>query len=410
MKFTYLKEEIGVIVNTNIPALLAMNALDGTQQSTQTVLQQLSTGYRINSAADDPAGLAIATEMNAQVGGLNQAYQNAQSANSLLQVAEGGIGQDQQILQQIRSLAVEASNGTMTASDRQNIQQEVDQLIAQINDNASGTTFNNKTLLTGTYASSATVVSAASNIQLVVGSDTSGVTSAQLVTVSVSQTTVSVNGVSVTADVATATVAGTAYSVTIVPGSNQSTLVFQFVDLSAGGANVSFNVTASNITSTATTAVYDIQPPTEELQFQIGADANTVTSGTSVVNTSNTLSVALGNMNAQALGLQDASGGNLDVSSSQQAAENAIQTVDNALSMLTTARANVGAYENQLSYTMSNLQTESTNLQAAQSDIMDVNMAQAMTQFTQDQVLLQSGAAMLGQAQALPDLILKLLG
>jgi flagellin len=407
---TYLKEEIGVIVNTNIPALLAMNALDGTQQSTQTVLQQLSTGYRINSAADDPAGLAIATEMNAQVGGLNQAYQNAQSANSLLQVAEGGIGQDQQILQQIRSLAVEASNGTMTASDRQNIQQEVNQLIAQINDNASGTTFNNKTLLTGTYASSSSVVSSASNIQLVVGSDTSGVTSAQLVTVTVSQVTVSVNGVSVAADVATAQVGSTSQSVTIVPGPNQSTLVFQFVDMAAGGANLSFNVTASNITSTATSASYDILPPSEELQFQIGADANTVTAGTSVVNTSNTLSVTLGNMNAQALGLQDANGNNLDVSSSQQAAENAIQTVDNALSMLTTARANVGAYENQLTYTMSNLQTESTNLQAAQSDIMDVNMAQAMTQFTQDQVLLQSGAAMLGQAQALPDLILKLLG
>jgi flagellin len=197
---------------------------------------------------------------------------------------------------------------------------------------------------------------------------------------------------------------GVGTTVTVTAAGTGTSALFQFVDLSGGtNTNVSFNITATNISSAATNGSFTVNPASQSLQFQIGANANTSTI------TSNTLDVNLGNMSAQALGLQDSSGNNLIVTSAQ-AAQNAIGTVDNALSMLTTSRANVGSYENQLTYTMSTLQTESTNLQAAQSDIMDVNMAAAMTQFTQDQVLQQSGAAMLAQAQALPDLILKLLG
>lgn len=398
-----------MIINTNIPALLAMNALDGTQQATQNVLQQLSTGYRINSAANDPAGLAIATGMTAQIGGLNQAYQNAQSANSLLTVAEGGVGQDQQILQQIRSLAVEASNATMTATDRSNIQSEINQLVKQINNNASNTVFNGKVLLNGSY--SGVSVTSGANTSVTAGSDFSQLSSTSATnqgvgsyTVAFTQTTVNGTQYDVAhleyggATIATATLAN-------VVGSNTS-MIFQFVGATATTAanqQVSFNVSVSEATAaTVSSVTFSVAAATTtgQLSFQVGANQGG----------SNELNVNLGNMNAQSLGLQDGKGATLDVSSSANAAQNAITVVNNAINMLSSARSNVGAYENQLSYTMSNLQTESTNLQAAQSSIMDVNMAQAMTQFTRDQVLSQSGAAMLAQAQALPDLVLKLLG
>jgi flagellin len=396
---------LAVIINTNIPALLAMNALDGTETATQSVLQQLSTGYRITSAAVDPAGLAIATEMNAQVGGLNQAYSNAQSANSMLQTAEGGIGQDQQILQQIRSLAVEASNGTMTSTDRQNIQSEINQLIQQINDNAKNTVFNNKQLLNGNY-SQVTATTASSSIAVTVGSDTSTVGTAAAGTYTVKFSTASGTNGEIN-DIATLSFGGATIAtatLTNVTGSTAS-LVFQFVGAQVSGSNLSFNLStsaaeASTSGATATFTVASDASISNVLSFQVGANQGG----------SNELNVTLGNMNAKNLGLQDSAGNNLDVSTSAAAAQNAITIVNNAINMQSTARSNVGAYENQLSYTMTNLQTESTNLNSAQSDIMDVNMAQAMTSFTKDQVLAQSGAAMLSQAQALPDLILKILG
>jgi flagellin len=167
---------------------------------------------------------------------------------------------------------------------------------------------------------------------------------------------------------------------------------------------LSFNISTSAAEATssgsATFTVASDASISNVLSFQVGSNQGG----------SNELNVTLGNMSAENLGLQDAAGNNLDVSSSAAAAQNAITIVTNAINMQSTPRSSVGAYENQLSYTMSNLQTESTNLNSAQSDIMDVNMAQAMTSFTQDQVLEQSGAAMLSQAQALPDLVLKILG
>jgi len=393
-----------VIINTNIPALLAMNALDGTETATQNVLQQLSTGYRITSAATDPAGLAIATGMNAQVSGLTQAYSNAQSANSMLQTAEGGIGQDQQILQQIRSLAVEASNGTMTSTDRQNIQSEINQLIQQVNDNAKNTVFNNKQLLNGSY-SQLTATTTSSSIAVTVGSDTSQVSTAAAGTYTVQFSNASGTNGEVN-DIAKLEFDGkTVATATLTNLTNStSSLVFQFVGADVSGTALSFNVSTSAAEATssgsATFTVASDASISNVLSFQVGSNQGG----------SNELNVTLGNMSAQNLGLQDAAGNNLDVSTSAAAAQNAITIVTNAINMQSTARSSVGAYENQLSYTMSNLQTESTNLNSAQSDIMDVNMAQAMTSFTQDQVLEQSGAAMLSQAQALPDLVLKILG
>lgn len=138
-----------MIINTNMSSLISQNNLNNTQASIQSSLSKLSSGYRINTAADDAAGLAISQKMQAQVNGLNQANRNAQDGISLIQTAEGAMGQTQSILQRMRELAVQSSNGTNTTADRNQIQLEVGALQSEISRIASTTQFNTKNLLSG---------------------------------------------------------------------------------------------------------------------------------------------------------------------------------------------------------------------------------------------------------------------
>ncbi len=136
----------------NVPALFAYNALNNTNRSLQKSIQTLSTGLRINSAADDAAGLAISEKMRAQISGMNMAVRNAEDGVSMLQTAEGALSSTHSILQRMRELAVQAANDTLTQQDREYIQLEVDQLKDEINRISTATQFNNKKLLDGTSA------------------------------------------------------------------------------------------------------------------------------------------------------------------------------------------------------------------------------------------------------------------
>lgn len=138
-----------MIVNTNIASLNAQRSLLGTNNAMQKSLEKLSSGYRINKAADDAAGLAISEKMRGQIRGLNQAIRNAQSAISLIQTAEGALNETHSILQRMRELAVQAANDTNTASDREKIQAEVDQLAKELTRIANTTEFNTQKLLNG---------------------------------------------------------------------------------------------------------------------------------------------------------------------------------------------------------------------------------------------------------------------
>lgn len=136
----------------NIPALYAYNALNTTNAGLQKSIRTLSTGLRINSAADDAAGLAISEKMRAQINGLNMATRNAQDGISMLQTAEGALAETHSILQRMRELSVQASNDTLTQQDRQYIQLEVDQLKNEVSRIASTTQFNKRKLLDGSAA------------------------------------------------------------------------------------------------------------------------------------------------------------------------------------------------------------------------------------------------------------------
>ncbi|WP_047810036.1 flagellin [Desulfosporosinus acididurans] len=144
-----------MFINSNMGSLTAQNNLNRTENSLQSSLAKLSSGYRINSAADDAAGLAISQKMTAQVNGLNQANRNAQDAISLVQTAEGAMGQTQAILQRMRQLAVQSANDTNTTSDRTQISLEVKALQSEITRIANTTQFNTKNLINGSLSSSA---------------------------------------------------------------------------------------------------------------------------------------------------------------------------------------------------------------------------------------------------------------
>lgn len=146
---------MALVLNTNIMSLNAQNALNGTQGTLQTAMQRLSTGLRINSAADDAAGYAIAQGMTTQINGLDQAQRNANDAVSLLQTASGGIGQIVNNLQQLSSLAVESANPTLSSGDRSNLQAVASQMMAENTRIANSTNFNGVNLLNGSFAAAA---------------------------------------------------------------------------------------------------------------------------------------------------------------------------------------------------------------------------------------------------------------
>jgi len=171
----------GLVVNTNLSALQGNYSLANTTSALQSSLLKLSTGLKINSAADDASGLAISQGMTAQINGLNAATQNAQNGVSVLQTADGGLNTAQSILQRINTLAVSAANNaTLTTTDKNLMQSEVNQLTSELDRMASTVSFNGKTLLDGSYTGQTLQVGEGSGTQFQLTVNVGGVSSSSL--------------------------------------------------------------------------------------------------------------------------------------------------------------------------------------------------------------------------------------
>jgi len=263
-------------IHTNIAALNAQRNLQATEDKLATSMEQLSSGLRINTAADDVAGYAISQRLEGQINGLNQAYQNSQDAVSLTQTAQGSLGEVQQMLQRTRTLAVQYANGTNSEEDKKAIEEEVTQLNKEIERVGETTKFGETKLLAG-----------------------------------------------------------------------EETINFQV------GANDKETIAVKT--------------------FALAKNAKVEA----------VLKIKLGE-------------------------EKTITEIDSAINAVSTAAGEFGSVQDRLQYTQSNLEIYGQNLSAANSAIKDVNMAQAMTNFTQEQVLQQAGTAILSQANSLPQAVLKL--
>jgi flagellin len=285
-----------MVINHNMSAMFANRSLGVTNGSLQKDMAKLSSGQKINRAGDDASGLAVSEKMRAQIRGLNRASQNASDGISFIQTTEGYLQETEDIIQRIRELAVQSSNGIYTDEDREMIQVEVSSLIAEVDRIASTAQFNGLNMLTGRYARPT-------------------------------------------------------------------------------GEN---SVTAS-------------------MWLHIGANMDQRTQ------------VYIGTMTAAALGIRNIGTEELLSLATPDDANRAIGTLDESLKRINKQRADLGAYQNRLENTVKGLDIAAENTQAAESRIRDTDMASQMVEFTKNQILSQSGTAMLAQANSQSQTVLSLL-
>ena len=385
-------------INHNISALNSWRSINNTNTDMGKTLERLSSGLRINRAGDDAAGLAISEKMRGQIRGLDMGIKNSEDAISLIQTAEGALTEVHSILGRMRELAVQASSDTNTDVDRNQVQAELNQLREEIDRISRTTEFNTKKLLDGKIEGFRGVA----DVKVVTGGNInvqakgSGVVSEGTFVIEVGQLT---GNVTSTMDVkivridSKGSVVGSAIATV---GAGVATI---------GGVSFTWNKNTFNISQfggslplnevvdsavVRTEAVYTTN---KQLIFQIGA------------NEGHNMVAGIDNMSAGALGLSTST---LKVTD-QNSAERTIMVIDSAIHKVSTARAAVGAIQNRLEHTISNLGVASENLTAAESRIRDADMAKEMMQYTKQQILLQSSMSMLAQANAQPQNVLQLL-
>ncbi|SEJ56468.1 flagellin N-terminal helical domain-containing protein [Demequina mangrovi] len=383
---------MGLTVNNNVAALNAYRNLSNTQNDLGKSLEKLSSGLRINRAADDAAGLAISEGLRSQIGGLTVAARNAQDGISVVQTAEGALTEVHSILQRLRDLGVQAANDSNNVDARDAIATEANSLVEELGRIADSTNFNGTDLLNG----SAGIL----NFQVGAGSGAD------------SQIAVDLSSANI-ADVATALGAGT-------PGSTGASFNVATGSLAAGA--YSFTSTKTGQTTDVTVSLASAPTSVQDLADQLAADANFSANFTvSVVKDADGIAtgISVESLDGGTVSTADpgagitggaagATLGSLDFSSSALA-QQSIKSIDEQIKNVSEARANLGAYQNRLEHTIKNVNVAIENLTASESRIRDTDMASEMVNYTSANILSQAGTAMLAQAKSLPQGVLQLL-
>jgi flagellin len=376
----------------------------------------LSSGLRINRAADDAAGLTISEKLRGQVKGLNQAIRNAQDGISMIQTAEGGLNETHSILQRMRELAIQGSNDTLTDTDRGAIASELQALKNEVDRIATTTEFNTKKLLNGGMTTSLSGTSELVNGEVGTASSIAvaniNVTGAQANTI-FTFSAAGATGVTLSATIGGQTISQTiALSAMTTSASSSQTLNFNTLGVSVSLAGFHANGTVANLITDLTTTTNDTittAAGSSSASFQVGANAGQTVS-VSIDNTQ-TDAVNGGNNFGQGGGFTNLATAvaTFATSSTSANAQKLIQSLDDAISDVSTNRANLGAVQNRLEHTIENLSTSSENLSASESRIRDADMAQEMVGFTRSNILQQAGTSILAQANQLPQGVLSLL-
>lgn len=381
---------MGLSINTNVAALNAYRNLGTTQNDLSKSLEKLSSGLRINRAADDAAGLAISEGLRAQIGGTKQAVRNAQDGISVVQTAEGALTETHSILQRMRTLSVQASNeGGLSAQAKTNIQDEIGQLTKELDRIADTTKFNGKALLDGAYSGA---------FQVGANTDT-----ADKITVEIKAMSATALGVD-SLNVTTAAAGGTATKSTWTGSADFSAAAV------AANTTASITVNGKAVELKAGATALDV----DDIVSQI----NAADVGVTVTNTAGTLAFESASTGANAISVSGldtlVTGGDegtlvLGSAGGQTGAEAAIDAIDVAIRDVSKQRSELGAVQNRFDHTINNLNVAVENLSASESRIRDTDMAQEMVSFTRSQILSQAGTAMLAQAKNLPQSVLSLL-
>ena len=358
-------------IQHNIAALNSYRNLTNNNSAVSKNLEKLSSGYKINRAGDDAAGLAISEKMRAQITGLNTAQKNAQDGVSLVQTAEGALTEVHSMLNRMVELADQSANGTYdNAVDRANLQKEITSLKDEIDRIADSTNFNGINLLDGSLQKGATVtVKFSANLKN--GGSLSGET-LKLDTLQAGDTV---------------TIGNKTYKMAAADDATKG----EFQNL-AGLKKLVKDDTGIDLDTNTATAV-KASKAGKELTLQIGdtsADFNQMT-------------VGVNDMHTKALGIDT-----IDIST-QDGAQKAVDLIKTAINSVSSTRGDLGAIQNRLEHTINNLSVTAENMTAAESRIRDVDMANEMMAYTKNNILVQSSQAMLAQANQIPQGVLQLL-
>ncbi|PWJ52494.1 flagellin [Faecalicatena contorta] len=445
-------------IQHNIAALNSYRNLTGNNNAVGKNLEKLSSGYRINRAGDDAAGLAISEKMRAQITGLETAQKNANDGISLVQTAEGALTEVHSMLNRMVELADQSANGTYdNATDRSNLQKELNSLKSEIDRISEGTNFNGINLLDGSLGGGSSVLGGA---DIAVGKSlgTAGLTGGTAAADDkfIVSSWGAINGGNGNYTIATGTIAADGsftageattdrdiiitreYDVTDDDGNTvtkQENFVLKLDDVLSGvtkdgkAKTAGSTVSGQDLNISADGDVYTLDLTSAGLgKIQLsavaaGADTDilgalngatttiTEASGSGALTLQigdtaqdfNQLSVSIGDMSSRALGLNT-----VDIST-QAGAKSAVDAIKNAINSVSSTRGDLGAIQNRLEHTINNLSVTTENMTAAESRIRDVDMAKEMMSYTKNNILVQASQAMLAQANQIPQGVLQLL-
>lgn len=415
---------MGLRINYNAAAANSYRNLTVTDGHMAKSLEKLSSGFRINRAADDAAGLSISEGMRSQIGGLKVAVRNAQDGINLVQTAEGALTETHSLLQRVRDLAVQAANtGVNTQAARDAAATEASQILTEIDRISSATEFGGKKLLDGSVAAGYTFQ---------IGS---GASSENQVTVNIAS--MSSNGLSLQGTKATAasgdlgaTVEATggvtgAFNITYNTGVAGSSDVTTTVNLAANtraGSNGDYTLSnatdRANLEAAVNAGLSAAAGSALTARIVGGSTSGTyrleiATAGTGTAASINVTGGAAVGATAGLINITAGANAGTGVTSIATAISagnvSAITTIDTAISTVSSQRATLGAYQNRFEHTIANLSVAVENLSASESRIRDTDMAEEMVTFTKSQILTQAGTSMLAQANSAPQSVLSLL-
>jgi flagellin len=377
---------MAVNVNTNVSAMTAQRYLNGATSSMNTSMERLSSGFKINSAKDDAAGLQISNRLNVQSRGLDVAVRNANDGISMAQTAEGAMNETTSILQRVRDLALQSSNGANTKDDRVAIQEEIGALNDELNRIAETTSFGGNKLLNGTFQTKSFQIGADNGEAVMLNIK------------DMRSDNVRMGGNSYVA----ANSKDKDWSVQA--GTNELTINLtdkvsgaQTINISAkAGDDIEELATYINGQTDLITASVD-----DEGKLQLFTDNNTIVGDATF---SGSLAGDLGIQAAQAKTVD-----NIDVRTVGGSQE-AVAVVDSALKYVDSHRAELGAFQNRFSHAINNLENINENVNASKSRIKDTDFAKETTTLTKSQILSQASSSILAQAKQAPNAALGLLG
>ncbi len=387
--------------------IMAMNAYRNYNNNTSALsknLEKLSSGYKINRAGDDAAGLAISEKMRAQITGLDKAQDNAKDGISLVQTAEGDLTEVHDMLNRMYSLAEQSANGTYEGTDRTQLQKEVNQLRSEINRIADSANFNGIKLLDGSLAGYTDATSTEITLKTAGSANGKAVFQLDLAGFAVGSKVSGTGTMSVS-------LGGKTYDVEVTANMDAddfATKLAAAINADKFSGDVGGQYTAAVASGTKITLTAANTGANEELKGTFTTSAKEGVGGLilQIGDTSdsfNQLAVSVKNTDSDAIGI-----GDIDISN-QTGAADALNVIKNAINYVSDVRGTLGATQNRLDHTINNLSVMQENIQDAESTIRDTDIADEMMAYTKNNILIQSAQAMLAQANTVPQGVLQLL-